>query len=464
MSDPSNPPSNLRSNMRLSIIEGVVAMPLVFMTMPGNFLVASLATDLLNISEGSYGIIASLPAWCNIIQLFAVPAMTKRASQKGICLTFSWVHLLCWACLAGALPYIPHDGSWIAVVFMISLFGASSFAFAIINISWASWIQEWLPMRSRGKYLGRRNRILQCGTVLFLIAASQTIKAFNQDDLTQAFQWIIAAGIILRSYSIILQQRIYSREDAMLDQPGSLVSKFKIVLRHKSLFRFILFGAAFGLTANFVGPFFPVFLLKALDMAANEVGYAVTIATITGALSMPIWGRLIDRHGCRPSLIIALSCWMINGYLFFWTTPDTHWLVYMIFASGGIFGSGFLFGSFTMLLKLVPSEAKTASISLNMATTSLAGALSPVAGGYLIEWAKSRSSDLLSVFHSFAAIHHTLILLTVLILFTIEEPKSSSIRQAVGSMRAFRQAGALLGLSFFMNYSFFKKRRDSRKK
>ena len=435
-------------------------MPLVFLTMPGNFLVASLATDLLQLSESSYGIIASLPAWCNIIQLFAMPAMTRRVSQKSICLAFSWVHLLCWALLAATLPYIPHDGTWPAVVFMISLFGASSFAFAIINISWTSWIQEWLPKRSRGKYLGRRNRILQCGMVLFLIVASQTIKAFANEDLTRGFQWIIATGILLRAISIVLQQRIYSREDASLDRVGSLTSKFKIILRHKSLFRFILFGAAFGLTANFMGPFFPVFMLKALDMAANEVGYAVVIATTTGALSMPVWGKLVDRHGCRPTLIITLSSWMINGYLFFWTSPESHWLVYSIFAIGGVFGAGFLFGSFSMLLKLVPQEAKTASISLNLAATSLAGALSPIAGGFVIEWAQARTDDFLSVFHTLAAIHHTLVLLTVLILFTIDEPKSSSIRQAVGSMRALRQAATLLGLSYFMNYSFFKKRKD----
>jgi len=316
-------------------------------------------------------------------------------------------------------------------------------------------------MKSRGKYLGRRNRILQCGTVAFLLVASQTIQAFSQADLTRAFQWIIAIGILLRAYSIYLQQNIYSREEASLDREGTLLSKFKIILKHKSLFRFIMFGAAFGLTANFMGPFFPVFLLQSLEMAPNQVGYAVTIATITGALSMPLWGRLIDQHGCRPSLIISLSFWMVNGYLFFWTSPESKWLVYLIFASGGIFGSAFLFGSFAMILKLVPREAKTAAISLNLAATSLAGALSPIAGGFAIEWVQARSDDILGIFHTFSAIHHTLILLTVSILFTIDEPKSSSIRSAVGSMRALRQAGALLGMSYFVNYSFFRKRKDS---
>ncbi len=453
---------DLRSNMRLSIIEGVVAMPLVFMTMPGNFLLASLATDLLQIPEGSYGVIASLPAWCNIAQLFAMPAMTRRASQKGICLAFSWIHLLCWGILGAALPLIPQDGSWPAVVFMISLFGASSFAFAIINISWTSWIQEWLPKRARGKYLGRRNRILQGSTVAFLVAASVTIRAFAENDPTLGFQCIIATGIGLRAYSIFLQQRIYSSEDTASERSGSLISKYKIIVSHKSLFRFILFGAAFGLTANFMGPFFPVFMLKTLKMATDQVGYAVMIATTTGALSMPVWGRLIDQHGCRPTLIISLCGWMLNGYLFNLTNASNHWLVYLIFAIGGAFGAGFLFASFAMLLKLVPREAKTAAISLNLAATSLAGALSPIAGGFLIEWTQASGANPLAVFHRLSTLHHSLVLSTALILFAIEEPKSSSIRQAVGSMRALRQAGAALGLSYFINYSFFKRRRKPR--
>ncbi len=82
-------------------------MPLVFMTMPGNFLVASLATDLLNISAGSYGIIASLPAWCNILQLFAIPAMTRRRIAKRHLPRLFMVHLLCWAILAGGASLHP---------------------------------------------------------------------------------------------------------------------------------------------------------------------------------------------------------------------------------------------------------------------------------------------------------------------------------------------------------------------
>ncbi|MEM9157782.1 MAG: MFS transporter [Verrucomicrobiota bacterium] len=459
MSTTQRPSSALRKNMRLSIVEGIVAMPLVFFTMPGNFMAATLATDVLNITENIYGIIASLPAWCNIIQLFAMPYMTGHASQKNICLAASWIHVACWTLLAFALPYIPKDESSAAIALMLVFFGASNFAFAIINISWTSWIQEWLPQKSRGKYLGRRNRILQIATVAFLITASQTIKSFNQNDLTQAFQWIIGGGVILRIVSIILQQRIFSPDKSALEQSGNLFSKIGIIYRKKNLFRFILFGGAFGLTASFMGPFFPIFMSKALLMTPTQIGYAVMIATVTGALAMPYWGKLSDEHGSRPVLIIALSIWMINGYLWYFCTPATHWVVYAIWATGGVFGSGFIFASFSLLLKLVPDEAKTAAISLNMAFTSLAGALSPVAGGYVIEWAERRYSDFLTVFHHLSAIHHTLILLTVLILFTVDEPKSSTIRQAVGSMRALRQAGAALGLSYLINYSFFKKKK-----
>jgi hypothetical protein len=56
-----------------------------------------------------------------------------------------------------------------------------------------------------------------------------------------------------------------------------------------------------------------------------------------------------------------------------------------------------------------------------------------------------------------SAIHHTVVLSTGAILLGVKEPKSSSLSQAIGAMRQLRHLGALLGVSFFANYTFFKK-------
>ena len=148
--------SKLRTNMRLSVVEGLFAMPLVFFAMPGNFLMANLATEAIGLKESVYGVVASLPAWANVVQLFALPWLIRRLSQKVICLIFSWIHLACWATVGYALPKIAVGGEWHSPALVVGLFALGAFAFALVNVSWTSWVQEWLPTKGRGRYLGRR--------------------------------------------------------------------------------------------------------------------------------------------------------------------------------------------------------------------------------------------------------------------------------------------------------------------
>lgn len=448
--------SKLRVNMRLSVVEGLFAMPICFFALPGNFLMASLSTEALGLSEAVYGGIASLPAWANVAQLFALPWLTRHMSQKTICLSFSWIHLLCWSAVGYALPSISRGGEWHYPTLVLGLFAAGAVAFALVNVSWTSWVQEWLPSKSRGKYLGRRNRLLQISTVGFLVLTSALLGHWKQ-DVVFGFQVIIFGSVAMRAVSIVLQLRILPTKGVPDERGSSPLSQLGVVVRNKPLMRFVLFGAAFGFTANFMGPFFPVFFYKALGMSVDEVARLVMLSTVTGALSMPIWGRFCDRFGCRPSLLISLSVWMGFGYLYFLVTPDRLWILYMIWAIGGMAGAGFLFGTFNMILKLIPPEAKTTAISFNLAASSLSAAVAPILGGFVFQWMDRSFTDLLSVFHVMAGIHHSATLATGAILLGLAEPKAVALTQAIGAMRPMRQLGGLLGLSFLANYSFIRK-------
>lgn len=448
--------SKLRVNMRLSVIEGIFAMPICFVAGPGNFLLASLTTEAIGLDESVYGIIASLPAWSNVIQLFALPWLTRFASTKAICLAFSWVHVLAWLAVAATLPKIVASGPWHSPTLILCLFAVGAIAFAMVNVSWTSWVQEWLPTRSRGKYLGRRNLILQISTVAFLVLTARLL-AHWRDDVVLGFQVVIFGSVALRSVSIVLQQWILPTKNLPAESKASPWSQVSLIAANKPLVRFVLFGAAFGFAANFMGPFFPVYFFNVLGMSVDEVGRLVVVATVAGAFSMPAWGNILDRFGCRPQLTMALGLWMVVGYGYFAATPERTWPLYIIWAIGGAAGAGFLFGSFNMILKLIPQEAKTTAISFNLAASSLAAACAPIAGGVIYEWAKGAFEDQLAVFHTMSAIHHTVVLSTGAILLGVKEPKSSSLSQAIGAMRQLRHLGALLGVSFFANYTFFKK-------
>jgi MFS family permease len=453
----------LRRNLRFCTYEGLVAMPIVFLSLPGNFIIAALLTQVFRLGETAFGVIVSLPAWSNVLQLVLLPALTRRWTQKTITLAFSGLHLAVWLVLGCTLHAIPIDNEAAASRLLFFAFLLASFCQAMVGVAWTSWVQEWTPGRLRGKYFGARNRLLQVATVLFLVGAGEALQRLSTDNPVTAYQVVILLAVGLRVLSIMWQWRILATTQGRHTEASrDWLEQLRTIRASPSLMAFIGFGAAFGFTANLFGPFFNVFMLEVLAMPVNTVSRLVILASVTGAVAMPAWGKMLDRFGNRPVMLFCLSAWMVPGYCWLLVTPERTWPLFPMFAWGGFISAGFILGSFNLLLKLVPPEAKTMAISLNVAATSLAAAVSPMLGGALLDLAWAFGLDRLRTYHQVAIVHHTLVLLTVLVLARVVEPKATSLSQVVGAMRSYRQIGALLGLSFLGNYTFFRRRRDPR--
>lgn len=451
----------LRRNLRYCIADSLVALPILFLTLPGNFIVANLLTQTFQLSESAFGVIVSLPAWCNVAQMVLMPALGRIWSQKAITLIFSWLHLSVWLVLGFSLPFVPTDDPVRAGRIFFLLFALSSFFQAMVGVAWTSWVQEWIPTRMRGKFFGQRNRALQLTTVVFLIGGGWLLNRMQSSNPVLGFQIVVVIAVLLRIFSIIWQQRILATAGfRATEKDHRFLAQISMVRKAPSLATFITFGAAFGFAANFLGPFFTVFLYEVLGASVGQVSFMVVTASLTGAISLPAWGRLLDRFGNRPVMLFVLFPWMIIGSFWASVDQDRFWLLYVIFATGGLFGAGFVLGSFNLLLKLVPPEAKTTAISMHVALASLAGAIAPILGGALLTYAWSVGMDKLRTYHLAAVVHHGLLLSTAFILYRVKEPKSSPLSQVIGAMRSYRQVGALLGLSFLVNFTFTKKEKQ----
>ena len=455
--------SLLRRNLRLCLGEGLFALPILFLTLPGNFIVAMLLTQTFSLGEGVFGIIVSLPAWCNVAQLLLVPVLGRFGSQKTITLVFSWLHLGVWFVLGFTLPLIPMDDPERAGKIFFLLFALSSFFQAMVGVAWTSWVQEWIPVRMRGKFFGRRNRALQIAMIVFLVTGGWILSRLQSSDPIFGFQIVVAVALLLRTVSILWQQRILATSGfEAAEKKHRFLAQLSMARKAPSFLTFVAFAAAFGFAVNFLGPFLTVFLYEVLGVSVGRVSLMVVTAGATGAISLPAWGRLLDRFGSRPVMLFVLFPWTIIGS--FWSAVDSDnlWLLNIVFASAGLFGAGFVLGSFNLLLKLVPPDAKTTAISLHVALASLAAAIAPILGGALLDLAWSLDFDKLRTYHVAAVIHFSLILSTSLILCRVVEPKSAPLSQVIGAMRSYRQVGALLGLTFLINFTFTKKEKKDR--
>lgn len=445
-----------RRALLLCTADGLVAMPIVTMSLPVNVFLTALYTKSLDLPKSMIGFIAALPFICNFLQVFVTPFLIKRISTKQLAFLPASFHLVAWAALVIMLGYMPtHDpgtsGRWLA-----SWYFVSSFAASFAGVGWNSWIQEWVPARLRGKYFGQRNRLLSLSTLAFLLVTGWALARWNYS--IPVFQVIIVGAVILRIFSL---KWIWDTPSANLEAPRpkevlSFKDQMALIRRSKSFLAFIGFGAIWSFAANVFGPFYHVFMFEELQMSAFDVGILSTISALGGALSLGAWGQMLDRYGNKSVMSISLVLWQLGSSLWCFLDTSNRYLLYPMWAWGGITSAGFILGQFTMALKLIPIPAKSLALGVNLAITSLVAAIAPILGGQILGRALSSLQDPLLVYHVCFVVQPVLALAGAMTLLRIREPSASSLTNVVGAMRNIRTLSGIFGLSFLTNYVFYR--------
>jgi hypothetical protein len=445
--------ADLRRSLSLCVAEGLVAMPLVTMSLPVNLFLTALVVRGFPLSTPVIGLFCALPFVGNFIQIFAVPLLARWQPPKTQTVLFELLHLLSWVGLALLLPMLPRQRPAAAGAGLLAWFLVSSCFSAMAGVNWNSWIEDWVPARLRGKFFGRRNRLLQFSALAFLLVVGWVLGGW--DYSVPAFQAIIAGAVLLRCFSIRWQW-ISPTRAARPSRPAALSLRHQlgILRRSGSLLIFVAFGCVWAFATYCFGPFYQVFMFEQTHFTAFEVGVTATLSQLGGALSLPAWGQLLDRYGNKPVMVFSLFLWQVPNFFWCFITPGNSVLLYPLWTWAGATSAGFVLGQFTILLRLIPTEAKNLAIGFNLAVTSLFAAVAPVAGGWILQRGMSRFGDALAVYHGCFLLQPVLVLAGAFLLLRVHEPAAQPFGTLVGAMRNVRTLGGVLGLSFLTNYVF----------
>ncbi|MFM1851628.1 MAG: hypothetical protein RIS54_1312 [Verrucomicrobiota bacterium] len=445
----------LRNNLRYCLLDGIAAMPLTLLSQPGNIVFAALLTGIFSLSTRNYGLIVSLPFWFNFLQVLITPLLAQRLDARRLCISSAWLHCAGWTLLTAALPFLPQQDTPITLWTFIVGFSIISLSSAINGVAWNGWMQEVVPARLRGKYFGVRNRLLYVSMITFLLSVSGLL-ALMQGSLG-AYVVLFAIAIVLRISSVLSQQRMVtpvSHHTSAAQLPWQ--EQVRNVRNDSTLVRFIGFAALMGFTINLFGPFFPVFMYEQLHITVAKANWILLFGPLGAAVSFPAWGRLLDRHGNIPVMVVALALWQLFNVIWCFVTPANTWLLYVVATTGGIFSAGYGIGVFNLLLKLTPPNSRTMGIALFVSLSCLAAAMGPPLGGYLITWAKNQGFEALRVYHVAFAFAPIVSLLNCIVLRQVQEAQAARITDVVGAMRNVRTVASLFGLSFLVNQVFYR--------
>lgn len=455
---PAERKRDLQTSLRLCTAEGFVANPIVTLALPVNVFLTALVAKAFTLPMPLIGLMSAMPFFGNFLQLFFAPALMRWRPAKYVSILFAALHMVSWAALVPLLPLLPHDRPEACGWWLIAWFFVSSVLIAVAGVAWNSWVQEWVPARIRGKYFGRRNRLLQVGTLAFLLAAGWILS--HWDYALPAFQAIVVGVCFLRCFS--LRWSVVMPTHTRLPPARrvySLREQLGVLRRSSSFLLFMAFGTVWSFAANCFGPFYHVFMFERLDFSAFDVGLFATLSAFGGALSMPAWGSLLDRYGNKSVMTFSLVVWQVQNFLWCFLTPENRWLLYGMWLWGGVTSAGFVLGQFTLALKLIPPEAKNLALGLNLALTSLGAAFAPILGGAVLQWALARWSDPFAVYHVCFLVQPVLAVTSALLLLRVRESYASDFTSVVGAMRNIRTLSGVLGLDFLVNYVFYRPRK-----
>ncbi|UCB56456.1 MAG: MFS transporter [Candidatus Omnitrophota bacterium] len=419
--------------LRLSVIDG--ALSAVMGSLAGGIFLMGFALKILNASAQQVGILASLPFFANLAQIFGSIIIEKTGRKKVLCFFSLLVSRTLWI-LVILLPFAifaPLTDSRIWV--LVGVIAASSVFASLSGVSWLAWMSDLVPENIRGSYFGRRNMIASaCGMVVVLLGGKFITMWEGRFSAQNAFGFILLfiAGLASGLAAVWFLWRIPETESTVRQEGKSLnFSLFFQPLKDRNFLTLILFVSAWMFAIQIAAPFYGVFMIEHLKIDFSNITIFGTFATLATLFMMKIWGPISDKMGNKP--IIIVSGWILILVPFIWilALPGKYYLpVLTAHLLSGAFMAGVSLSQFNILIKLSPKEGRSVYLALFAAITGFVGAVAPIVGGSISKMTEGINFNFysynISNLQLIFLLSSALQILTIFFILKVKEPAAAT--------------------------------------
>lgn len=264
--------------------------------------------------DWAFGVMAALPFAGTLFQLPASYILERYGHRRTVFLWLATIHRLVWVAVA-AIPWIfPDIGPlrWHAMIALLLVGWATGSA---TGPAWMSWMADVIPRRIRGRYFGIRNRIGQFMGVLTTFGIGLVLNSAEQHELLHPGTMLKITSAILALAGLFgaLDIQAFSRvrdDYHHKPQPGEhWFASLHDALANPHFRWYLGFNFTITLGTAYVGQYVWLYALNHIGMSSMQANLLIiAFPLLVMMTSYPIWGRLMDRLGKKPVLIIASSC------------------------------------------------------------------------------------------------------------------------------------------------------------
>lgn len=439
---PALPKEVIRSSLRASTWDGVFAT--IFSNIAGGVLLSNFLVEL-NASPTQVGMLSSIPMLVNLLQPLGAYLGDRMTSRHFYCL---WIYLpsrLLWLVLALGIA----ASNWysiqpsllvnitLAIVLLSHLLGAFGSA------AWLSWLAALVPKRLRGRYFGLRNSAASLTNLLCVPLMGLAVSQWWGGSV-QGYGVVLLFGIVTGVISLAFQHfmvdvnpqvqksaTVSPQLETRAAETTSDKAKTFDLWQDTNFLVFLLYFALWSFAVNLSNPFFNLYLLDNLSLNVTWVTIYNSLAAGANLLMLLLWGRIADRVGNRPLLVLVGIAVAVIPLFWLGVGVDTLslwlWLPLLHISASGFWAAIDLCSN-NIQLSIAPVRHHATYFAIAAAVAGVSGALGTTAGGLLAQFADY--GGLPGLF----ALSSVVRLLALLPLLFVHEQRARPIRRLVRSL------------------------------
>ncbi|MBI4977080.1 MAG: MFS transporter [Spirochaetes bacterium] len=429
-------PSILQRSLALVTVAGCLAM------LYGAAVGSPMATDYfrkLGFTEVHFGILSGIPMIMVSFQFLGALWSNRLRSRRAV---FMWLIISGRIMWLGVVltPLIPGLAVSTRIALMLVMLALSNLLQNIGPPIWFSWMGDLIPRRIISRYWGGRVRWQQ---IVWLIAyIPLTVFGFKYASLgltlPEAFTIVVICGVLAGVVDIILFLWIHEPEPAPVHVRPILETILE-PMRQPQFRSYMIWNCAYAASAMIAAVFMLLYVLKVLGLPLWQVMIIWWTPGIGSALGAKPLGKLIDRYGSRPVLVLCTALKPLAPLIFFFITKETaFWGLSIFFIADNMLNVGQQLSTNGFMLRMAPRENRGMFAAAIASLPGLAGGLSAIVGGVLLQLWEGHDIGLFG--HTWNNYQYLFLLSTVLrilcipLALRIKEPESAHPRDVIAAI------------------------------
>ena len=401
---------------------------------------------LLGMSDFQFGLLAALLSASAALQLPASYFVERYGFRKSVLLIAGIIHRGLWLVIA-LVPWVfPRAWWWPGLM----LFMTVSASFSNISTPGVlSWFADLIPERVRGRYFSRRAQVGQAvGLAMTLIVGEVLDLATPLGDevLRRTISLLFAAAAMCGVADFLTLTKVPDTKH----RPDPTLSLWKLLAtpwRDRNFRWFAGFSATMSLGIVCVGQYIWLYVFDEVRMSNRQANFLLmTVPILIGLAAYPLWGRIVDRWGCKATLLVSGVLISHGAAAWIFVTKETWWVGYSAAVVAMAAWPGVDLASFSLLLRMGGSadgrRQGSAYIAANSVVVAAAGLLSGLFGGLVAKlfggWHGSLFGWPLTYHGVLFLISGGLRLLSLVWLLGLHEPQAyptlTAVRYIVGAL------------------------------